>query len=154
MSFPSPAGNTASPVSGGICPSLQHDGGGLRPASSVETKWAEETGPAVLITNCTSELHWKKNRKKKCHNKRRLDWPTNWRHREKTTSTQFHCHGWEPVLELQDNDKPNHGHTSVDLWGARQWQRPLRCYAQIGWTKLLGRLLVQLWLCAGVVCKQ
>ncbi len=42
---------SASPVPRRVYPSVWHDRGGIWPTGSVEEKWAQETGPTVLVSH-------------------------------------------------------------------------------------------------------
>lgn len=84
---------SASPVRRGVCPGVWHDHGGFWPTGSVEEKWAQETGPTVLNNTWTS-INTAITQVRDLTDCRRGE------ERNRKTSTQFHCHGWEPVLDL------------------------------------------------------
>lgn len=86
--------STASSVSRGVCPSVWHDRGGFRPAGSMEEKRAQETGPTVLIT------YGRLSNTAITRGKDMIDYRRGRGERDRMTSAQFHCHGWEPVLDL------------------------------------------------------
>lgn len=100
--------SSASPFPWGVCSSVQYDSGGVWPAGSVEEKRAQEAGTAVLIgkRKCLRAVAIKKN--------------------------LFHCHGWEPVVDLL-------------VWKTKSWSHRLRLlarrgqlYARTVWWPVLG----------------
>lgn len=135
---------SASPVPRGVCPSVWHDRGGFRPAGSVEEKWAQETGPTVLITHgrllstaisgardltdCRSGV-W--------------GWWGSWEDFYSVSLPWLRTCSRSPQMTNQILVTP--------VWTSemtREGHRDVMHRRTVSWSP------VQRWLCAGVVCKQ